>query len=66
MLSKVKRNTLLIRNYSIAMISVILISLGLSEVYYHPYRAGQQQRLDRYSRMIKTGLAIKAQKALYD
>ena len=35
----------IIRNYIIAMISVMMISLGLAELYNHPARIYQKQKL---------------------
>ncbi len=43
----------IIRNYIIAMISVMMISLGLAELYNHPARTYHRQKLDnKYSAVL--------------
>ncbi len=62
MLSTSKNNQV-IRNYIIALVSVMLLSTGLADVYNQPSRAAQKDRLDNYSRFISAGLVSGAQKA---
>lgn len=44
------------RNYFILALLVMYISFGLTDVFYHPNRLGQQQRLNNYGRFINVGL----------
>ncbi len=44
------QNNQVIRNYIIALVSVMLLSTSLADVYNQPSRAAQKDRLDNYSR----------------
>ena len=59
------QNNQVIRNYVIALVSVMLLSMGLADVYDQPSRVAQQDRLDNYGRFISAGLVSHAKKALY-
>ena len=59
------QNYQLIRNNILALVSVMLLSMGLADVYNHPSRVAQQDRLDNYGRFISAGLVSHAKKALY-
>ena len=55
MLSK-KCNNLIIRNYLIATASVTLFSIFAADLFNHPARVAQQNRLDRYGGYISAAL----------
>ncbi len=44
------QNNQVIRNYIVALGAVMLMSMGLADVYSQPSRSAQQDRLDNYSR----------------
>ena len=44
------QNNQVIRNYIVALGTVMLMSMGLADVYSQPSRSAQQDRLDNYSR----------------
>ncbi len=56
--------TTIIRNYLLTATTVILLSLGISELVNAPSRIGQQQRLDGYSYYVGAGLVSYAQSSL--
>jgi hypothetical protein len=55
-------NTLVIRNYLIALSSAVVLSLGIADAYYQPSRVAHQGRLDNYSRFIGAGVVSYSQK----
>lgn len=57
-LSTVRDNkkTNVIRNYCIVLGCATLLSLGLAEVYNHPSRVAQQERLNNYGRFVGAGM----------
>ena len=59
------QNNQLIRNYILTLASVMLLSIGLADVYNQPSRVAQQDKLDNYGRFISAGLVSHAKKALY-
>jgi hypothetical protein len=61
MLSTTPTNSTLIRNYVILAASVMLMSVGLSDLFNSPSRIAQQDRLDNYSYCISAGLVQYAQ-----
>jgi hypothetical protein len=56
MLITTTTNTQIIRNYLIAAIGVMMVSLGVADMFYSPSRLGQQDRLNSYSPYISAGL----------
>jgi hypothetical protein len=54
------QNTIAIRNYCIALGSVILLSTSLADLYHQPSRAAQQDKLDNFGRFVSAGLVSKA------
>lgn len=54
-------NNLVIRNYIIALVSVMMMSFTLADIYNNPARVAQQQRLDNYSRFLSAGIVNKVQ-----
>jgi hypothetical protein len=54
-------NTTALRNYAIIAASIILMSSGLTNVFFNPARTGQQDRIDTYSSVISAGLVAQAQ-----
>jgi hypothetical protein len=57
------QNHTVIRNYLIAMISVVMISAGVADLVNSPARIAQQDRLDGYGRYISASLVSGAMKA---
>ncbi|WP_013321963.1 hypothetical protein [Gloeothece verrucosa] len=49
-------NNQLIRNYIIAATTVMLMSMGVADMFNNPSRVAQQDRLDGYARYIGAGL----------
>jgi hypothetical protein len=64
MLSATQDKTL-IRNYLIALGTVMFLSLGLSDLYHQPSKDVQQTRLNHYGHFITAGLVSHTQKSLY-
>ncbi|MCU0537500.1 MAG: hypothetical protein MUD14_26730 [Hydrococcus sp. Prado102] len=64
MLSAIK-NTTFIRNYAIAIVSVTMMSVALTDLYNQPSRIGQQNKLDSFSRVVSAGLVSQSQKVVY-
>lgn len=56
MLNTTTTNTQIIRNYIIAATTVMLISVGVSDMFNNPQRIAQQEKLDSYGRYIGAGL----------
>lgn len=54
-----KQDTSFVRNLSITTAIAIVVTLGLGEVYNHPARLGQQQRLEEFSTVVSAGLVIR-------
>ena len=49
-------NNSIIRNYLIAAISVMLVSVGVTDMFNAPSRTGQQERLNGYSTYVSAGM----------
>ncbi|ACK69931.1 conserved hypothetical protein [Gloeothece citriformis PCC 7424] len=49
-------NTSFIRNYIIAATTVMLMSVGVADMFNNPQRIAQQEKLDGYGRYIGAGL----------
>jgi hypothetical protein len=60
MLSTAENNQI-IRNYAIALVSVIMMSFTFADLYNQPSRMAQQNRLDNYSRFLSAGMVTKFQ-----
>jgi len=56
--------TQVIRNYAIAAVSVMLLSLGIGELVNNPSRIAQQNKLDGYGYYVSAGLVNYAQSSL--
>ena len=61
MLTATANPTNILRNYAIAATSVILLSVGLTDMFANPARVAQQDRLDSYGNYISVGLVAQAQ-----
>ena len=53
-----------IRNYTIAAITVLTLSVGIGELFNSPSRAATQSTIDNYSSYIGAGLVSYAQSSL--
>jgi hypothetical protein len=53
-----------IRNYVIVSASVVVMSMGLTDLFYSPQRTGQQDRIDNYSHYVKAGLVMATRSTL--
>jgi hypothetical protein len=56
------QNAIAIRNYLLALGSVVFLGMGLADTYNQPSRAAQQYRLDNYGRFVGIGLITYSQK----
>jgi hypothetical protein len=56
---KLNEDTLFTRNLAITTMTAIIITLGLAEVYSHPARIGQQQRISQFSDTVSVGMVIR-------
>jgi hypothetical protein len=61
MFTAATENTTAIRNYALAAVTVMLVSVGVSDLFSNPARFAQQDRLDGYGRYVSAGLVSKAQ-----
>ena len=57
------QNKQVIRNYIITATSVMLLSVGVADLFNSPARVAQQDRLDNYGRFVSAGLVSYAQKS---
>jgi len=64
MLSTTTPTTKVIRNYAIAAVSVMLLSLGIGELVNNPSRIAQQNKLDGYGYYVSASLVNYAQSSL--
>jgi hypothetical protein len=64
MLSTTTPTTQVIRNYAIAAVSVMLLSLGIGELVNNPSRIAQQNKLDGYGYYVSASLVNYAQSSL--
>lgn len=55
-------NTTVIRNYIILTVAVVFASMGITDTFLSPTRAGQQDRLDNYGQVVRAGLVNYSQK----
>jgi hypothetical protein len=49
-------NQTFVRNYLIAVISVVMMGVGVADLVNNPSRIAQQNRLDGYGRYVSAGL----------
>ncbi len=61
MFTTATENTTALRNYAIAAATVMLVSVGVSDLFNNPARFAQQDKLDGYGRYVSAGLVSKAQ-----
>jgi hypothetical protein len=54
-----KQDSCFVRNLSVTAAIAIIVTLSLNEIYHHPARLGQQQRLDEFSTLISAGMVIR-------
>ncbi|MBC1191206.1 hypothetical protein PN434_08285 [Microcystis aeruginosa CS-558/01A06] len=50
------QNQTFVRNYLIAVISVVMMGAGVADLVNNPSRIAQQNRLDGYGRYVSAGL----------
>jgi hypothetical protein len=50
------QNQTFVRNYLIAIISVVMMGVGVTDLVNNPSRVAQQNRLDGYGRYVSAGL----------
>ena len=55
-------NTIIIRNYIILTATVMFATMGLTDTFLAPTRAGQQNRLNNYGQVVSAGLVSYSQK----
>ena len=55
-------NTTIVRNYIILATTVMIASMGLTDTFLSPTRAGQQDRIDNYGRVVSAGMVSYSQK----
>ncbi len=53
-----------IRNYCLLAVTVIFMSLGMTQTFQNPYRVAQQDKLDSYGQYVGVGLVAYSQKVL--
>ncbi|MBR8831132.1 MAG: hypothetical protein N5P05_003839 [Chroococcopsis gigantea SAG 12.99] len=56
-----RTNNTFIRNYIVAAVSVMAMSMGVADLVNNPARLAQQDRLDGYGRYVGAGLVNYAQ-----
>ncbi len=64
MLSTTSPTFTVIRNYAIAAASVMVLSLGISDLVNNPTRIAQQNKLNGYGYYVSAGLVNYAQSSL--
>ncbi|MEB3310873.1 MAG: hypothetical protein VKJ02_11625 [Snowella sp.] len=64
MLSTTNPTFTVIRNYAIAAASVMVLSLGISDLVNNPARIAQQNKLNGYGYYVSAGLVNYAQSSL--
>lgn len=52
----------IVRNYIILAAAVVFASIGLTDTFMAPTRAGQQDRLNNYGQVVSAGLVSYSQK----
>ncbi|MEA5534049.1 hypothetical protein [Crocosphaera sp. XPORK-15E] len=62
MFNTTTNNTTVVRNYVILAATVMFASMGLTDTFLSPTRAGQQNRLDNYGQVVSAGLVSYSQK----
>lgn len=55
-------HTTVIRNYIVLATTVMIASVGLTDTFMNPSRAGQQDRLNNYGQVVSAGLVSYSQK----
>lgn len=53
-----------VRNYVMISASIVVMSMGLTDLFYSPQRMGQQDRIDNYSSYIKAGVVVATRSSL--
>lgn len=62
MLSTLTNKTAIIRNYVLLSLVVMILGVGLTDIFKNPGRVGQKDRIDNYVRYINAGLVAQTQK----
>ncbi|MDJ0508813.1 MAG: hypothetical protein QNJ64_06130 [Crocosphaera sp.] len=62
MLSNPTKKIIILRNYMILMATIAVTIAGLSDVFDHPDRVGQSDRLENYGRFVSGVVVNQAQK----
>ncbi|MEA5533962.1 hypothetical protein [Crocosphaera sp. XPORK-15E] len=62
MLHTTSNNTTIVRNYIILAATVMFASMGLTDTFFSPTRAGQENRLDTYGQVVSAGMVAYSQK----
>ncbi len=65
-LKQMSYTTLAIRNYAILAVTVILMSLGLTDTLTSPHQSAQQDKFDNYGQYLGVGLVIVSQESSLD
>ncbi|QUS59294.1 hypothetical protein IQE94_09885 [Synechocystis sp. PCC 7339] len=64
MFASTNYTTTAIRNYTIAAVTVLTLSMGIGELFNNPNRIATQNTIDNYSSYIGAGLVSYAQSSL--
>jgi hypothetical protein len=60
MLAATTHTTTALRNYALIAAAIIFIGSGLTDTFFNPNRAAQQDRIDSFSSVISAGLVAQA------
>ena len=62
MLSTLTNKAAIIRNYILLSLIVMILGVGLTDIFKNPGRVGQKDRIDNYVRCINAGFVAQTQK----
>ncbi|BBA78837.1 hypothetical protein RGRSB_0226 [cyanobacterium endosymbiont of Rhopalodia gibberula] len=62
MLSTSTSKAAIIRNYILLSLVVMILGVGLTDIFKNPGRVGQKDRIDNYVRYINAGFVAQTQK----
>ncbi|MGP0128884.1 MAG: hypothetical protein ACTMUB_06345 [cyanobacterium endosymbiont of Rhopalodia musculus] len=62
MLSTSTNKAAIIRNYILLSLVVMILGVGLTDIFKNPGRVGQKDRIDNYVRYINAGFVAQTQK----
>ncbi|BAP17148.1 MAG: hypothetical protein KPI85_05510 [cyanobacterium endosymbiont of Epithemia adnata isolate EadnSB Bon19] len=63
MLSTSTNKAAMIRNYILLSLVVMILGVGLTDIFKNPGRVGQKDRIDNYVRYINAGFVAQTQKS---